>query len=359
MTPQSVKMSSWNLLNIMNNVIIVAEVGVNHNGSIGLAKELIDAASYAGAQIVKFQMFKASALTTLEAPCADYQISSSGSQRSQYEMLKTLELPNKVYAELKDYCTKKQIEFLSTPFDEECASFLVRDIDMKRIKIASGEITNLPFIDYLSRFGKPVILSTGMSTLDEVGAAVKILKQKLNEDQITLLHCTTSYPCDFKDVHLHAMETLRKTFNLPVGYSDHTLGTEVAVAAAALGAVMIEKHITLDRSLPGPDHKASIEPDELKKLIDSVKHVSQALGSREKKPAASELKMREVARKSLVFTQSLPSGTVLKRDHFTAKRPGVGISPSEINKFLGQRLIIDKHPNEFLQWSDIEKRGDK
>ena len=343
----------------MNDVIVIAEAGVNHNGSITLAKQLIDAAVSAGAQIVKFQTFKAASLTTREAECAEYQTKNSGVAKSQQEMLKKLELPNAAYLKLKNYCANKPIEFLSTPFDDESARFLVNDVGIKRIKIASGELTNLPFIEYVSKFHKPVILSTGMSTLEEVKDAVDILRRQLSKKQITLLHCTTSYPCDFSEVNLHAMETLKKTFGVQVGYSDHTPGIEVAVAAAALGATVIEKHITLDRSLPGPDHKASIEPDELRMLVRSVKNVSQALGSKEKKPTTSELKMRMVARKSLVLAQPLSSGTVLKREHLTAKRPGSGVSPAELKKLLGLKLVVDKDSDDFLQWSDIEKRGNK
>ena len=343
----------------MNDVIVIAEAGVNHNGSITLAKQLIDAAVSAGAQIVKFQTFKAASLTTREAECAEYQTKNSGAAKSQQEMLKKLELPNAAYLKLKNYCANKPIEFLSTPFDDESARFLVNDVGIKRIKIASGELTNLPFIEYVSKFHKPVILSTGMSTLEEVKDAVDILRRQLSKKQITLLHCTTSYPCDFSEVNLHAMETLKKTFGVQVGYSDHTPGIEVAVAAAALGATVIEKHITLDRSLPGPDHKASIEPDELRMLVQSVKNVSQALGSKEKKPTTSELKMRMVARKSLVLAQPLSSGTVLKREHLTAKRPGSGVSPAELKKLLGLKLVVDKDSDDFLQWSDIEKRGNK
>lgn len=337
-----------------NRICIIAEAGVNHNGSVDLAKKLIDVAVDAGTDIIKFQTFQSEKLATDSAACATYQQDQTKS-RSQQAMLKKLELPNSAFIELKAYCDSKSIEFLSTPFDEESAQFLAEEIGMKRFKIPSGEITNLPFLDFVGKYKKPVILSTGMSDLDEVEAAVRLLNAYLTAGQLALLHCTSSYPCPYSEVNLKALETLKEKFGLPVGYSDHTLGIEVSIGAAALGASIIEKHITLDRNLPGPDQKTSLEPSEFKTMVESIRHIEQALGSSEKKPTSSELEMRNFVRKSLVASKSLFSGSVIKREDLAAKRPGTGISPADLKKVVGSKLIMNKNQNELIRWTDLER----
>lgn len=321
-------------------VFIIAEAGVNHNGDLSLAKRLIDVAVEAKADAVKFQTFRAEALVTADA--------------LQYQMLRKLELNFEAFRTLKKYCDEKGITFLSTPFDEESADFLVDELGMERVKIGSGEVTNLPFLKRIAAFRKPIILSTGMSFLEEVGEAVSVIRSISQELPLTLLHCTTSYPAPFEEVNLLAMRTLRDTFRLPVGYSDHTHGIEVAIAAAALGATVIEKHFTLDRRLEGPDHAASLEPDALKQMVSSIRNVEGALGDGRKEPTLSETKNRTVARRSLVLTKSLKKGSTLKADDVAAKRPGNGISPGSFQQIIGLKLKTDKRKDEILTWQDIE-----
>ncbi len=332
---------------------LIAEAGVNHNGDVGMAEKLINAAAEAGADAVKFQTFTADALVTRNAESTDYQRRNTGGTY-QHEMLKSLELSCDDFRRLKGHCEKRGILFLSSPFDEGSARFLLEDLKMERIKIPSGEITHLPFLKYLTSFGRPLILSTGMSDLPEIQQAVEAIRSVSKDAALTLLHCTSNYPCLFEETNLKAMRTLSETFSLPVGYSDHTLGIEIAIAAAALEATVIEKHFTLDRGLPGPDHPCSLEPRELKQLVLSVRNVEKALGSPEKRPMPSELQTRQKVRKSLVLARNLPAGSVLTEKDLAAKRPGDGISPAHLNRLVGKRLMVDKAADERIAWSDVD-----
>lgn len=315
---------------------IIAEAGVNHNGDIGTARRLIDAAARAGADAVKFQSFKAEQLTTPEAPKAAYQLRSTSAAESQLDMLKALELSFESHAQLMDYCKDKGILFMSTPFDEESAGFL-DSLGVEAFKMPSGEITNLPFLADVARKGKPMIVSTGMSFLGEVEAAVNTIQAE-GLKEIVLLHCVSNYPSVPPDANLRAMETLRRAFGLPVGFSDHSLGTEIGVASVALGACVLEKHLTLDRDLPGPDHKASLEPGELTALIKAARAVEAALGDGRKVPVAAESDTAAVARKSLVAAVEIPSGTKLDKEMIAIKRPGTGLPPAFRNYLIGRTV---------------------
>lgn len=323
----------------MNKIFIIAEAGVNHNGNLKIAKKMIDVAADAGADAVKFQTFKADKLVCMDAQKAIYQQKNAvNRQESQYEMLKKLELSGQMHRELMDYCVQKDIMFLSTPFDTDSIRLLV-DYEITVLKISSGEITNYPFLREVGRTGKPVILSTGMSDMDEVQAAVAVLTEN-GCGKITLLHCNTEYPTPMQDVNLRAMCTLQEKTGLPVGYSDHTLGIEVPIAAAAMGAVVIEKHFTLDRTMEGPDHKASLEPEELQDMVRAVRNIEKALGNGIKKPSDSEIKNRDVARKSIVAKRDIRKGDIFTEENITAKRPGNGISPMRWNEVIG--LVADR-----------------
>lgn len=334
-------------------VFVIAEAGVNHNGSLETAKRLVDAAVEAKADAVKFQTFRAESLVCRDAPKAEYP-KRDGEVESQYEMLKSLELSLEAFRALKCYCDESGILFLSTPFDERSAEFLVRDLGMERVKIGSGEITNLPFLEFVAGLGRPVILSTGMSFLEEVRQAVETMRGVSPEIRLTLLHCTTSYPCPFEEVNLNAMRTLRETFRVPVGYSDHTLGIEIAVAAAALGAEVIEKHFTLDRRMGGPDHAASLEPDKLRQMVLSIRNVERSMGDGRKEPTSSEEKNKVVVRKSLVSARGLKRGSLLREGDIVIKRPAGGIPPSELQKVIGRTLRVDKGVDELLTWQDVQ-----
>lgn len=317
-------------------VKIIAEAGVNHNGSIDLAFRLIDAAADAGADYVKFQTFKAENLVTPDAIKAEYQQKNIASDDdSQFRMLKELELSKSDFRILADYCKEKNIGFLSTPFDLESIEFL-KILDMDYWKIPSGEITNYPYLVTIARIGQPVIMSTGMSNLEEVRDAVGVLCENgLSRDMITLLHCTTMYPTPFSDVNLRAMETLATLETGAVGYSDHTRGIEVPVAAVALGAQVIEKHFTLDRSMPGPDHKASLEPAELASMVTAIRNVEAALGTNVKTPSSAEIPNIPVARRSIVAKRDIRPGEIFTAENLTTKRPGTGLSPMLWNKIIG------------------------
>lgn len=337
----------------MKSCFIIAEAGVNHNGDLAMAKQLVDVAVESGADAVKFQTFRAESLVTSGAERAAYQKQNMGGDESQFEMLKKLELSFEDFRILKKYCDGKKIEFLSTPFDEECARFLVEDLGMARVKIPSGELTNLPYLQVLASFQKPMILSTGMSDLQEVRQAVSVI-EKISEVSLTILHCTTNYPCLFEEVNLRALQTLRETFRRPVGYSDHTLGIEVAIAAVALGASVIEKHVTLSRTLKGPDHRCSLEPEEFKKMVESIRHIEKALGTGEKKPTSSEMEMRKLARRSLVFSRSLSAGTTLCREDLLARRAGEGVAPQDLEKLVGLKLKVNKKSGDMVSWDDVQ-----
>ncbi len=316
-------------------VLVIAEAGVNHNGSMELAKELIDVAVDSGADIVKFQSFNASDLVTKNAKKAKYQILNTVNDESQFDMLKALEISFEEQIELKKYAEDKNIEFLSTGFDLNSIKFL-NELNLKRFKIPSGEITNLPYLRLIGSFKKPVILSTGMANLKEVKDALEQLYiAGLSKENVTILHCTSQYPAPFKDINLRAMHTLKNSFNTKVGYSDHTLGIEVSLAAVALGAEIIEKHLTLDKSLDGPDHMASLEPNEFTNLVKGIRRISLALGSDEKKVSRSEKENRKVARKSIIAKTNIKKNEFFTEDNICAKRPGTGISPMEWEKIIG------------------------
>lgn len=329
----------------MSKTLIIAEIGVNHNGDVSTAKKMIEVAKECGADIVKFQTFNTDALTSKFAKMAEYQKKNMGEEKSQKDMLKSLALSYDDFRELADYCKKVGIMFLSTPFDIGSVHFLdsLQDI----WKIPSGEITNYPYLVEIAKTKKKIILSTGMCTMDEVEASLKVLKNNGAAD-ITLLHCTTDYPAPLESVNLKAMLTLKEKFGCPVGYSDHTKGIEVSVAAVAMGAEVIEKHFTLDRNMPGPDHKASLEPDELKELVNAIRNVEKAIGDGNKKPTESELLNRAVARKSIVALKAIKKGELLSEENLTTKRPGNGISPMRWNEIIGTSAKRDYEEDELI-----------
>jgi len=327
----------------MKKTFIIAEAGVNHNGSIELAKKLIDVASEAGCDAVKFQTFKAESLVSKNAAKAEYQKQTTGNKETQLEMIKKLELSYDDFIELQKYCKNKGILFLSTPFDLESIDFL-DSINMPIFKIPSGEITNLPYLKKLASYKKKIILSTGMSTIDEIECALKVLEGC----EISLLHCTTEYPCPYDEVNLKAMQTLKNKFNVEVGYSDHTQGIEIAIAAVALGAGIIEKHFTLDKLMEGPDHKASLEPNELKQMVEAIKNIEKALGDGEKRPSPSEMKNIEIARKSIVASCDIKKGEVLNEGNLTTKRPAKGICPMKWDEVIGTVAKKDYQEDEII-----------
>lgn len=325
---------------------MIAEAGVNHNGSLEMAKKLVDTAKLCGADIVKFQTAKLDSLVSKSAQMADYQKKNTGTNKSQKDMLRNLLLDFDDFLELADYCKEAGIQFLSTPFDIESIMFLNNLQDI--FKVPSGEITNYPYLAEIGQTKKKVILSTGMAYMEEIRAAINILNQNGTND-ITILHCTTEYPALVENVNLNAMKTIRDAFGYPVGYSDHTQGIEIALAAAALGAVVIEKHFTLDRSLPGPDHKASLEPDELKAMINGIRKIELALGSGEKKPSEAEIKNRLAARKSITAKTFIKAGDIFTENNLTTKRPGTGINPMMWNNILGMKAIRNFDEDELIE----------
>lgn len=332
-------------------IFIIAEAGVNHNGSLETAKKLVEQAALAGADAVKFQTFHAEKLVCKKALKAQYQIEVTDKEESQLEMLKKLELTEDMHKQLMAYCEGKGIMFLSTPFDVDSLHFLLQ-CGMKIIKVPSGEITNYPYLREVGHScataGKRVILSTGMSSLDEVKTAIEVLRAN-GSKEIEVLHCNTEYPTPYEDVNLRAMLTLKEELGIPVGYSDHTQGIEVPIAAVALGAVIIEKHFTLDRDMEGPDHKASLEPEELRQMVTAIRHIEEALGSREKKPSPSEEKNIAVARKSIVAAKDIKMGEVFTEENLTAKRPGNGINPMRWEEVLGKKAIRDFAEDELIE----------
>jgi N,N'-diacetyllegionaminate synthase len=335
----------------MPKVMIIAEAGVNHNGSLELALRLVDAAKASGADAVKFQSFRADLLATPSAHKAAYQERTVSSSESQFEMLQRLELDAEAHRRIIEYCKEVGIEFLSSPFDTESAD-LLESMNVSMYKIPSGEITNIPFLEYLSRKGKPLILSTGMSTLGEVEEAVHAILSA-GPVQLTLLHCVTEYPAPYPAINLRAMHTLKQAFGMPVGYSDHTPGIEIAIAAAAMGAEVIEKHLTLDQLLPGPDHAASLEPHELKQMVTAIRHVESALGDGIKRPAACELSNITVARKSIVAARSLPQGHQLSHQDLSIKRPGTGLRPKLLASVVGHTLRTSIEKDELIEWGHL------
>lgn len=353
-------------------VFIIAEAGVNHNGSLNMALQLIDAAAAAGADAVKFQTFKSEAVIGRFAVKAEYQAKTTGGDESQLEMVRKLELDGAAHRALVEHCAKCGIQFLSTPFDLQSVDLLVEELNVPILKIPSGEITNAPLLLKIAHTGKPVILSTGMSTLGDIEYALGVLAfgysqvggapsregftqayfsqqgQRALRDKVTLLHCTTEYPAPIEEVNLRVMQTMSHAFGLPVGYSDHTEGITIPVAATALGATVIEKHFTLDRNLPGPDHKASLEPEELAQMVKAIRQVEQALGTGAKIPAPSERKNMAIARKSIVAAREIRAGEVLNEENLTTKRPGSGMSPLFYWDILGTVAQRDYQQDEAI-----------
>ena len=330
--------------------LIIAEAGVNHNGDMGLARELIAAAAEAGADLVKFQTFIASNIISKHAPKAEYQKGATDPAESQQEMVRKLELNRDQHIELIAECNKQGVSFFSTAFDLDSIGLLeelgVNDI----VKIPSGELTNLPYLRCLTRHGKNVLLSTGMANLGEIEAAISVIEQAgTNRDNITVLHCTTEYPTPMKDVNLLAMVNIGKAFGVKVGYSDHTPGIEVPIAAVALGATVIEKHFTLDRNLPGPDHRASLEPDELKAMVQGIRNIEKALGDGIKRPSPSELKNKPIARKSIVASRAIKAGEIFSEENLMAKRPGTGISPMFWDAVVGRSAPRNFNEDELIE----------
>ncbi len=332
----------------MKKTFIIAEAGVNHNGSLDLAYKLIDAAKKAGVDAVKFQTFTADSLVSKNAKKADYQQKTTKTSESQYAMIKKLELSLNDHKKLIAYCKRKNIEFLSSPFDLESIDLLV-ELGVTTFKIPSGEITNLPYLQKIGTLNKTTILSTGMSYLDEVSDAVKVLCENgTQKEKITVLHCNTEYPTPFEDVNLNAMQTIKNLLNIKAGYSDHTNGVEIPVAAVALGARIIEKHFTIDKNMEGPDHKASLDPLELKQMVDAIRNIEKAMGNGIKCPSESEEKNKTIARKSIVATRPIKRGERFSANNVTTKRPGTGISPMLWDEIIGQVAAKDYNMDDMI-----------
>ena len=332
-----------------HKTLIIAEAGVNHNGDLKLAEDLIRIAAKSGADIVKFQTFQANAISSNQAKRAEYQKSNMGEDGTQVSMLKKLELNLEMHQHLLNVCKENHIEFLSTAFDFPSIDLLI-NLGIKLWKIPSGEITNYPYLKKIGSLKHKVILSTGMSTLGEIESAIKVLEDfGTRRDKITVLHCTTEYPAPITEINLHAMNSIQKAFNVRVGYSDHTEGIEVSLAAVALGATIIEKHFTLDKNLPGPDHKASLEPQELKALVSGIRNIELALGDGIKRPSQSEKQNIPIARKSIVAKRNISRGEILTEENCTTKRPGNGISPMRWDEVMGKQAIRDFGEDELLE----------
>ena len=333
------------------HTFVIAEAGVNHNGDPALAYRLVEAAANAGADAVKFQTFKAERLVTRAAPKAAYQIVNTGTTESQLEMLRRLELSEEVHRELSRRCAELGIAFISTPFDEDSADLLA-SLGVPLFKIPSGEITNIPFLEHVARIGLPIVMSTGMAYLGEVETAVRAIEGSGN-NRLALLHCVSNYPAAASDVNLRAMLTMREAFGYPVGYSDHTEGVEVALAAVAMGACAIEKHFTLDRSLPGPDHSSSLEPSELGLLIRGIRTVESAMGHGRKEPAMSEANTASVARRSLVAACDIPAGITIREEMISIRRPGTGLPPALHDLLVGRVAKKSIAEGEMLSFENV------
>lgn len=331
----------------MSRVFIIAEAGVNHNGNLEIARKLVNEAAKAGVDAVKFQTFKAENIVCKNTAKADYQKETTDAEQSQFEMLKKLELTEEMHRELVAYCKEKGILFLSTPFDVDSVDYL-SGIGMEIMKVPSGEITNYPYLKRIAQTGKKVILSTGMSDMDEVKAAIAVLREYGSKD-ISVLHCNTEYPTPFSDVNLKAMLTLRDELGVEVGYSDHTLGIEIPIAAVAMGAQIIEKHFTLDKSMEGPDHKASLEPQELREMVRAIRNVEMAMGTGDKQPSMSEQKNIAIARKSIVAKRRIEKGQIFTEENLTTKRPGTGISPMKWKEIIGTVAARSYEEDELIE----------
>ncbi|MCI6033935.1 N-acetylneuraminate synthase [Fusobacterium varium] len=335
------------------SVFIIAEAGVNHNGNINLAYKMVDEAKKAGVDCIKFQTFKTEKIITKNTKKAEYQEKNTENKETQYEMIKKLELTYDEFRKLKKYCKEKEIIFLSTPDEEESLNFLMDELNMEMVKIGSGEITNYIYLEKIAQKNKPIILSTGMSTLGEVEKALEIIR-KYNNQKITLLHCTTNYPCPIEEVNLNAMLTLKEAFKLDIGYSDHTLGIEISIAATALGATVIEKHFTLDKNLDGPDHKASLDPLELTKMVEAIRNIEKALGNGIKQPHASENKIKEVVRRKIIVFKNLKKGHILKEEDLIFKRSNNGIEAEFYKIIIGKKIKRDLKEETIISWDDLE-----
>ena len=331
----------------MGHVCIIAEAGVNHNGDIKLAKKMVDVAKQAGVDYIKFQTFSPEKLVSKYAQKAKYQKENTNSDESQLKMLQKVALSKSEFKQLKEYCSEVGIGFISTPFDDDSINFL-EEFDMDFWKIPSGEITNLPYLEKIANTGRKVIMSTGMCEVEEILNAISVLENNGTND-IVLLHCNTQYPTPYEDVNLKAMYAIEKATGKPVGYSDHTQGIEVPIAAVAMGAVVIEKHFTLDKGMDGPDHKASLEPDELTQMVSSIRKIEKALGDGKKEPSESEKENINVARKSIVASKTIKKGTVFSEDNITVKRPGNGISPMRWYDVIGQTAMRDYKEDEMIE----------
>ena len=334
-------------------VYIIAEAGVNHNGDPQKALKLVDIAARAGADCVKFQFFEADRLVTKTADRAEYQIRNMDADETQYQMLKRLELRLEDFISIREYCRKKKIDFLITPFDEHAADQLDA-LEVEAYKVSSGDITNKPFLEYLAGKGKRILLSTGMSTMEEVQKAVRWIRDAGNDD-LVLFHCTSNYPAPYESVNMRAMESL-KQFGVPVGYSDHTEGIEIPVMAVAMGAAYIEKHFTYDRKADGPDHRASLAPEDLGAMVRAIRHIETAFGDGKKQPTDSEMSTRDVARKSLVWTRDMKAGEQILKEDICCKRPGTGLAPEMLQSVLGRRLIADCKGDTLVSPEAFEKR---
>ena len=344
----------------MNDVFVIAEAGVNHNGSVNLALELVNIAKASGADAIKFQTFTADGLVTKSAGKAEYQVRNSG-EGKQYDMLKSLELTLSEYRQIASACDESSIEFMSTAFDNDSLDFLI-ELGIKRVKVPSGELTNLPFISYIASKNLPIILSTGMATLDEVADAVEVIASVRNtmglceplSSILTILHCTSNYPAKYEEVNLRAMDTMLNEFDCNVGYSDHTLGSLVSIAAVSMGAIVIEKHFTSDKKLPGPDHVASLEPAELNDFVQAIRNTQIALGSRIKEPGPNEIKVKELVRRSVVVMNDIKKGDLLGHQNLCLMRPGNGISPKYLDELIGKTACHDLFAGDLLSWDSVE-----
>jgi N,N'-diacetyllegionaminate synthase len=334
---------------IKNKIFIIAEIGCNHNGDMAIAKELIDQALDCGVDAVKFQSFNPENMTTTEAPKANYQIKATGTSESQYDRLCRMQLTRDNHFMLRDYCLKKEIQFISTPFDEESVH-LLEELDIPFYKVSSGEITNIPLLSLIGSISKPIILSTGMSSPEEIEQAIEAIGHR----NIVLLHCVSAYPAKWEEANLRAINTLKNTFNLPVGFSDHTEGIELALVAVGIGAVVIEKHITLDRNMEGGDHKASLEPEDFKNLVQKIRKLETALGDGIKRCMPSEKNVSDVARKSLVAKKAIKRGETMTPNALVIKRPGTGIPPKYLEKVIGSTAKMDILEDQIITWEQID-----
>lgn len=338
-----------NMFTLKDSTFIIAEIGVNHNGSVEFAKKMIKSASECGVDAVKFQTFKSEDLVTENAKTANYQEENTN-ENSQFEMLKKLELSFEDFKELKEYASKYNVMFISSPFDIKSVNLLEK-LNVPLYKLGSGELNNFDLINYVQKTDKTMILSTGMATLDEIKETYDFIE---NKENLVILHCITGYPISFEEANLNFIKTLQSEFDVPIGFSDHSPGIELPIAAVALGACVVEKHFTLDKTLEGPDHKASLNPFEFKAMVDAIRNVELAMGDGIRKFSQNELEIKKIARKSVVLNQNISSGSIIEREMLSIKRPGTGIAPKFINKIVGKKIIKDLSANSVLKWEYLE-----